>query len=403
MRFGLLIFRAASLALSTAALAATPAAQVERGRYLVSAGNCVSCHTRPGGAPFSGGLAFVTPAGTIYSTNITPDVETGIGRWRASDLRKAMREGVAAGGYSLFPVFPYTSFTKVSDEDVAAIYVYLRTLKPIRYKPPPNSILFSQRWAMKLWNALYFKPARFTPDTARSSEWNRGAYLVEGLGHCSACHSPRNFMLAEVSNQAYAGGALLETDDKGRVHRWSGVNLTSAKSGLSAWSMDDIVRYLGTGFSPRAGTFGPMNEVIVNSTSHLEKGDLHAMAIYIKSLPARGGTGPWVTSEQGKAGEGLYTDRCQKCHMASGRGGMFNGPPLAGSAVVQAEDPASLINIILQGPKTPEHISFGTWETMKPYSEVLSDTEVAAICNYVRSNWGNHALPVTPSDVARQR
>lgn len=234
-----------------------PASAVERGKYLTDAGNCISCHTQTGAVAFSGGVPFETPFGTIYSSNITPDPATGIGAWTADDLRRAMHEGIAAGGYRLFPAFPYTSFTKVTDADVDAIYQYLRTVKAARYTPPSNDFAFTQRWGMMFWNSMFFSEGRFSPDAARSAEWNRGAYLVEGLGHCGACHTPRNLFMAETSGKAYAGGTIRDKVAQGKIRRWSAVNLTPAKNGLAAWSVNDLAKYLQTGFSPRAGTLGP--------------------------------------------------------------------------------------------------------------------------------------------------
>ena len=378
-------------------------AMVEQGKYLADAGNCLSCHTRPGAAAFSGGVAFTTQLGTIYSSNITPDGATGIGAWTLEDFRRAMHEGVAPHGRRLFPAFPYTSFTKVSDDDVAAIYAYLRTQPPAHYSPPANSFLLRQRWGMVFWNALFFQPGRFQPDARQTAEWNRGAYLVDGLGHCGACHTPRNVFLAEKTGAAYAGGVLNESVPGGQVRSWSAVNLTSSASGLAAWSVNDLAKYLRSGFSLRAGTFGPMNEVIDNSLKNLSETDVHAMAVYLKSLPPQDSPQAVVSDAAVKAGAKLYGDHCQECHMSSGRGGLFSAPPLAGSAVVQAENPASLINVILYGPDEPKDIRFGGWETMKPFKRVLSDAEVAAISNYVRGSWKNHASVVTPAQVARQR
>lgn len=377
-------------------------ASAERGKYLADAGNCGSCHTRAGGAPFAGGVRFETPFGAIYSTNITPDVETGIGNWSYTDLLRAMHEGVARNGSHLFPAFPYTSFTAVSDADVADLYAYLRSLKPLRYKPPDNGALL-MRWTLAVWNGMFFKPGRLVADPARSAEWNRGAYLVEGLGHCSACHTPRNSLLAERADQRYQGAALQLEDPGGTVRRWYAVNLTSAKHGLSSWSASDLARYFQTGFSARAGTFGPMNEVILNSLKLLTPADLHAMAVYVKSLKGPEYAGPLVASDAIAAGAPVYKERCEKCHGASGRGGFFSGPPLAGSAVVQSTDPASLVNIVLRGQATPKEVSFGAWETMQSYAEVLNDTQIAAVCNYVRGSWGNRASAVSAADVARQR
>ena len=375
----------------------------ERGKYLTDAGNCFSCHTKPGGAPFAGGLAFDTPFGTIYSPNITPDPLTGIGQWTALDLRRAMHEGLGKDGIRLFPAFPYTSYSKVTDQDVDAIYAYLRTLKPVRYTPPANGLLFSMRWPLALWNASFFQEGRYQPNPSQSSEWNRGAYLVEGLGHCSACHTPRNWFMAEDDARTYTGGVLQAEVAKGKTRTWSAVNLSSAKIGLGSWSLNDLTKYLQTGFSPRAGSFGPMNEVILNSLKNLTSEDVHAMAVYLKSLPARTDTDDGVSAAQAKAGEAIYKDHCEKCHSSSGRGGMFAGPPLAGSAVVQAGNPASLINVILYGPDLSKGIPTGAWETMPAYDDILNDAQTAAVANYIRGSWRNHGSPVTESEAAQQR
>ena len=328
--------------------ASIAASMIARGKYLADAGDCVSCHTRPGGPPFAGGVPFSTPAGTLYSSNITSDPETGIGKWKGEDLRRAMHEGVGADGHRLYPAFPYTSFTKVSDEDVDSIYAFLRTIAPVHYSPPVNDFLFRQRWGLFVWNDLFFTSGRFQEDHARSQEWNRGAYLVEGPGHCGACHSPRNLLLAEVAAQAYAGGSFQEKVADDKFRRWSAVNLTQSPDGLGAWSLTDIAKYLKTGVSSRAGSFGPMNDVIVNSLRYLTAEDIHAIAVYLKSLPPRSSGVARRTSADVKDGPAIYKSRCEECHMSSGRGGMFSGPPLAASAVAQADDPASLINIILQ-------------------------------------------------------
>lgn len=380
--------------------ASSPAA---RGKYLTDAGNCVSCHTRSGGAPFSGGVAFDTPLGTIYSTNLTPDPQTGIGRWTSADLVRAMHEGIGADGSHLFPAFPYTAFTKVMDADVADIYAYLRTLKPVHYLPPSNGALFSMRWPVGIWNDWFLTSGRFVPDSTKSAEWNRGAYLVQGLGHCGACHTPRNAFLAEQPDKALQGGVLRSEVAPGKVRSWSAVNLTSSRDGLAAWSVPELTRYLQTGFSPRAGTFGPMNEVIGNSLKLLAPADLHAMAVYIKSLPAAAAAGETVSPQLAQAGASIYKERCEKCHGASGRGGFFSGPALAGSAVVQAGDPASLINIILYGQTTPKDVSLGSWETMQAYGDVLDDDQVVSVSNFVRGTWGNRAAAVSAADVHGQR
>jgi mono/diheme cytochrome c family protein len=237
----------------------------------------------------------------------------------------------------------------------------------------------------------------------QTQEWNRGAYLVEGLGHCSACHSPRNVFMAERADRPYEGGSLQDKVAAGVVRGWSAVNLTSAKSGLASWSVNDLTRYLQTGFSLRAGTFGPMNEVIINSLKNLKQEDVHAMAVYLKSIPAREYSGEGVPPEQVAGGASIYKERCEKCHSESGRGGLFIGPPVAGSAIVQAEDPASLINIIVYGPGKLQGVSLGAWESMPAYGDVLDDAQIAAVSNYVRGSWGNRAPAVSRSDVTQQR
>jgi mono/diheme cytochrome c family protein len=398
-----LVATAGSAATMVGGAASEVAATAEQGRYLATAGNCMTCHTRPGGALFAGGLPFITPLGTIYSTNITPDVATGIGAWSADDLRRAMQHGVARDGDHLFPAFPYVSFTKVSDADINAIFLYLKTLPPVRYRPPDNGVMFAMRWPMVLWNALYLKPERFAINLSRSAEWNRGAYLVEGLGHCGACHTPRNLLLAELPAEAFQGESLQAAVGKGQVRRWSAVDLTGSTRGLGAWSIADLTQYFQTGVSARAGTFGPMNEVIVNSLRQLAPEDLRAMAVYLKSLPARTYTDGPVPNELVSAGAPIYKARCEKCHGRSGRGGLFSAPPLAGSAVVQAQDPASLINIILYGPDTAHAVSYGEWETMSAYGRVLDDAQIAAVCNYVRGSWGNRAGAVASKSVRGQR
>lgn len=384
---------------------------VEKGRYLATAGNCISCHTRAGGEPFTGGLAFNLPApygflGQIHSTNITPDPETGIGKWTEEQFVRAMHTGVDADGDRLFPAFPYTSFTLVTTDDLKAIYAYLKTVAPVRYTPPSNGFAFAMRWPMMVWNGLFFKEGRYQPDTAQSAEWNRGAYLVEGLGHCSACHTPRNLLLAERTDVKLSGGVQPDVVEEGKIRAWSAVNLTSASSGLGGWSVDEIAKYLKSGHSTKAGIFGPMNEVIVNSLQHLTAEDAKAMAVYLKSLPPVGDSPQQTLSdEQRTVGEKLYKTHCDECHVASGRGAFMKAPPVAGSAIVQAGNPASLINVILYGAKVGKGgpSPFGAWEDMPSFAKKMSDAEVATLANFLRSNWNNKGGPVSSADVAQQR
>lgn len=381
-----------------------------RGEYLATAGNCVSCHTSDNGKAFVGGLDFETPFGTIYSTNITPDPETGIGQWSLEEFTAAMREGVGREGEHLYPVFPYTSFTNVSDEDIAAIFAYLKTLTPVKSTPPENDLGFpyNQRWALGLWKALYFDEARYEPQPEQSAEWNRGAYLVEGLGHCGMCHSPRNFMGAIDTDLAMTGGRYMERVE-GKLSAWSAPNLTSAPSGLAKWSDEDIQNYLKLGFSHRAGVFGPMNKVVVNSTRHMTDEDVQAMTVYLKSLPANAqDSGKPASEDVLRAGSLQYDIHCGTCHLPTGEGSSETGPPLLGSPVVMDADPASLINITLYGaqtPKTPPSREWQAreWKRMEAFDSKLTDEQAAALLSFVRASWGHEAGAVTAKQVAEQR
>ncbi len=401
----------AAIPIALAAAADTGAATAERGRYLAVAGNCVSCHTRADGQSFAGGRAFVTPFGTMYSTNITPDTDTGIGRWSEQDFARALREGVRPNGEHLSPAFPYPAYTKLSDEDVAALFAYLQTLAPVGYAAPENDLHFpfSQRWALGLWKAIYFREGRFAPDQAQSAQWNRGAYLVEGLGHCGACHSPRNFLGAQSADMAMTGGEYLEKVPGGapRTGReWSAPNLTSAPNGLKSWPVEELGAYLKTGRNTFAETFGPMNEVIMNSTRHLSDDDVRAMAAYLKSLPANEDRiGSAANAEVLQTGATLYDIHCGTCHLPTGLGGENedSGARLAGSPIVQASNPASLINVILHGPQLPDPALPKRWKPMDGFGDELTDEEVAALASYLRSAWGNVGGAVTANQVARQR
>jgi mono/diheme cytochrome c family protein len=399
---------------------------VEQGRYLVVAGDCVACHTRARGAPFAGGRPLYTPFGVIYSANITPDVKSGIGAWSELQFTRAMHEGIAADGRHLYPAFPYTEYTKVSDQDVRAIFAYLRSLKPVNYAPPENrlSFPFSVRSLLAGWNLMFFRPGRYAPDSSRSPEWNRGAYLTQGLGHCGACHTPRNILGAERASQALTGGDYLDeiTDevvngkvtpmDDITVRQWAAANLTSSPSGLGAWSVEAIAGYLKNGHSERAAAFGPMSAVIGNSTQYLSDQDIHAIAVYLKSLPpgVQGAPGQ-PTDDTMRRGETVYTTRCADCHLQSGLGVPRAGdaeasktaPPLAGNAALQAPNPATLINVILYGAHEAVS-SDGSWPKMSGFelSVGLDDGQIAALCTYLRSSWGNQAPPVDAGAVSKQ-
>ena len=388
--------------------AADGAAAVERGRYLAAAGNCVSCHTSEEGQPFAGGLAFATPFGTLYSTNITPDEETGIGKWSKEDFVRAVRQGVRPDGAHLYPAFPYTAYTKLSDDDVGALFAYFKTLPAVDSANTENQLKFpfNQRWTLGIWKAMYFDEARFTPDKSKSAPLNRGAYLVEALGHCSSCHSPRNFMGAERSGLAMTGGEYTDKVATGELRTWSAPNLTSAPNGLKSWPLEDLSAYLHTGRNGFTETFGPMNEVIMNSTRHLSEADTRAIATYIKSLPANPGDIAAPASEETlQSGETLYNVHCGTCHLPSGLGSLHedSGARLAGSPLVQASNPASLINNILYSPQLPNPPLPKRWKKMPAFADELADEEIADIASYVRHAWGNTGGAVTPDQVAKQR
>ena len=384
--------------------------EVERGEYLVRAANCVSCHTAPGGAVFAGGVPFATDFGTIYSTNITPDKNTGIGSWSFDQFEAAMRHGVRPNGEHLYPAFPYTSFTKIDDADLQALYAYFMSLKPVDAPAKPNEMgfPFNQRALMGVWKSLYFDEGRYVPDAKQSAQWNRGAYLVEALAHCSACHSPRNALGAEKASALYTGGTLQEMDEgRGPVMR-AAPNLTASKHGLGAWSEADIAGYLKPGINTRTRLMGTMNEVVLNSTRYLTDADVQAMAVYLKSLPAAGDTGSRPSKAVMELGAKQYDIHCGTCHLPTGLGSDETAPPLAGSALAQAPDPSSLIDLVINGPRLPQEAPSSQWrmrpwQSMTPFAQKLSDEQAAALLSYVRNSWGNAAGEVKPKDIDRLR
>ena len=381
-------------------------ASAEAGRYLAVAGNCQTCHTAPGGAAFAGGLRFETPFGTMYSTNISQDEATGIGSWSFEDFHKAMRVGVRPDGAHLYPAFPYPSFAKLTDEDIASLYLYMKTLEPVPADAPANALNFpfNMRFLLSFWNAFHLDKSVFQADASQSEQWNRGAYLIQGLGHCGACHTPRNGMGAEIADLALTGGVNIDKVKTGEYRKWSSPNLTPHPTGLASWGEEDIVAYLKTGHSERAVTHGPMNEVVMNSTRYMSDEDLQAMAAYLKGAPAKAqDRGPAADQQTMGLGETGFTVHCGTCHLPTGLGAPDLGAPLAGNAVVQAPDPATMINVILYGPDLPEPPFVSGRRRMDPFGDKLSDEEIADIASYVRATWGNDAGRVTPEQVAKQR
>jgi len=373
-------------------------AKLEKGRALVDAGDCVACHTQDKAKPFAGGRAIPTPFGTIYSANITPDRDTGIGAWTADDFYRAMHEGVGPHGERLYPAFPYPYFTRMSRDDVEAVHAYLMSLDPVSNTPPPNELIWplNIRTFMAGWNMLFFNKGTYQPDPNKSAEWNRGAYLVEGPGHCGACHTPKNIFGADKASKALQGGVIQD---------WTAPNLTAQTSeGLGGWSEADIAEYLKTGRNRLSGATGLMAEVVVNSTSKMSDADLKAIAVYLKDVgPSSAPSVSAPAQNFMQAGEAVYRDSCAACHQGNGTGVPHMFPPLQGNAMVQQADPTTVLRIILEGAKTAATAQRPTTSAMPAYGWKLDDQQIAAVATYVRNSWGNKAGPVASDMVSRMR
>ena len=373
---------------------------VARGRALAIAGDCAACHTAPGGVPFAGGLPLQTPFGVIMTPNITPDDKTGIGGWSRDNFARAMHEGRRPNGAYLYPAFPYPYYTKVTRRDTDAIFDYLRSLAPVANSVDRRTLPFpfSIRTAMLGWNALYFRPGAFVPDAQRSQEFNRGAYLVEGLGHCGACHTPLNALGANKAGQFLQGNQI---DD------WTAPNITNdAQSGLGNWSVDEIVKYLRTGQNSTSFASGPMKEVVENSTSMMSDADLKAMAVYLKERGASGAPAPAplpASDPQMRVGEAIYIDTCSACHVRNGAGIEHIFPRLAGNAVVKQDDPTTLVRVILTGTRGAATDAAPTSPAMPSMGYRLNDSQLAAVVTYIRNAWGNAAPAVTADTVKALR
>lgn len=397
------------------AAAAAPAAGwratdevIARGAYLASAGNCQACHSARGGAPYAGGRAIETPFGTVFSSNLTPDAEHGLGRWSAPQFWRAMHHGRSADGRLLTPAFPYDNTTLVSRADSDALYAYLRSLAPVAQAVRPHELRFpfNTQVALAVWRALYFEPREFQADASQSADWNRGAYLVQGLGHCNACHASRN-ALGATHGPLDLGGGLIP------VHNWYAPSLADGReAGVADWDRAEIVALLKTGAVSRASGLvtasGPMGEVVLRSTQHLSDADLGAMATYLQTLGARADASQTAAPEARQAkpharGEKLYVDHCAACHGDRGEGVPGAYAPLAGNRAVTMGVPANLVRIVLEGgfaPDTPGHPRpFG----MPPFGQTLDNEELAALLTHVRTSWGNQSSAVSALQVNRYR
>lgn len=376
---------------------------VERGAYLARAGNCMSCHTARGGTPYAGGRGIDTPFGTVFSSNLTPDPATGIGSWTAGHFWRAMHNGRSKDGRLLYPAFPYTSYTEVSREDSDALYAYLKSLPPAAQPNTAHTLRwpFSTQAALAVWRALYFSPGGYAAEAQQTAEWNRGAYLVRGLGHCSACHSTRNALGATSTPLDLAGGLI-------PMQNWYAPSLTSpAEAGVADWSTADIAALLKTGVSPRGSVLGPMAEVVLHSTQHLSDADLTAMSVFLKSLPPTAADKPATVasgnSTVAQAGAKLYEQHCAQCHGEQGRGVPGAYPPLAGNRAVTMDSTANLVQVVLNGGYAPATAGNPRPFGMPPFVLVMNDTELAALLTYLRSAWGNQASAVTATEVNRMR
>jgi mono/diheme cytochrome c family protein len=379
---------------------AEPSAEtIARGKALTNAGDCASCHTADPAKPFAGGKRIETPFGPIYSPNLTPDRDTGIGAWSDGEFYRALREGVARDGSRYYPAFPYPNFTKLIRDDILAIRAYLATLTPFRNTPPPPELRWplNYRVLIRGWNFLFFRPGIFQPNQLKSAEWNRGGYLVEGAAHCGACHTPKNMFGADKRDRAYGGGS---------IDGWFAPRLDGAeRGGLKSWSVDDILEFLQSGRNGRSHSGGPMAEVIVNSTSKMSDADVRAIAVYLKDLSA-GAPEPTVTPPPAadmKAGAAVYARACIACHEADGSGAPRIYPPLPGNANMLSADPTSTLRIILDGAQTVTTARAPNTGSMPAYAKQLSDQQIADVTNYIRNSWNNAAPPVTTAQVARAR
>jgi mono/diheme cytochrome c family protein len=392
--------------------AQTRAAQIEQGRYLALAGNCMACHTTRGGTPWAGGRRIETPFGGVYSSNLTPDLETGLGRWSAQDFWQAMHRGRSKDGRLLAPAFPYNHTSVITREDSDAILAWLNTLPPVAQAQPAHTLVWpvGTQPALAVWRTLFFEPSPFQAEPSQSAEWNRGAYLVQGLGHCAACHSPRNALGASGPVSDLSGGLM-------PVVNWYAPDLTrDAESGLASTPLPEIVRLLRDGASATAQTSGPMGEVVQHSLQHLSAADLQAMALYLQTqakahqvTPSSAEFSPSRVSLQvATQGAKVYERQCMQCHGEQGEGqkttsGEVAYPALAGNRAVLLKDPTNLVQLVLYGGYGPATAGHPRPFGMPPAVLDLDDRDIAAVLTHLRTRWGNQASEVTPLQVNRIR
>jgi mono/diheme cytochrome c family protein len=388
--------------------------EVARGVYLAQAADCTACHTAPGGQAFAGGLPMTTPIGKVFTTNITPDTATGIGQYSEQDFARALRDGVAKDGRNLYPAMPYPSYVKLKDDDVAALYAYfMHGVAPVSQANKPTTMHWplNMRWPLKLWNVVFLKKGSYQDKAEHDANWNRGAYLVQSLGHCGACHTPRGLAYNEKAldekGKAYLSGAPLDG--------WYASDLTgSINAGLGRWSDQDLRTFFKSGASAHASAFGSMSDVINNSTQNLSDADIAAMTLYLKSLPARiddkkpyaydaKATLALLEKPAGNAGARLYATYCIGCHGGDGRAFAPFLAPLAGNPNVLEPNASSLVNVTLNGTHDLVIGGLPAAYPMPRYGTSLSDEEIAQILTFIRGAWNNDASAVTSKEVAKLR
>ncbi|HEY3730792.1 MAG TPA: cytochrome c [Steroidobacteraceae bacterium] len=374
--------------------------QIERGRYLAIAGDCAACHTNPHDQrALAGGRPIQTPFGKVVSSNITPDRETGIGAWTDAQFDAAVRGGRMPDGSRLYPAMPYPYFTRMSHDDVRALRAYLNTIEPVHNSVQPDQLPFpfSIRAGMRLWDALYFHPGEFQSEPAKPAQWNRGAYLVEGPGHCGSCHTPKTWLGGDRSGRPLHGYS---------IQGWFGPNITGDQHrGIGDWSAQDVVEYLKSGHNQFAAASGPMAEVVADSSSRMRSADLEAIASFLKDQPGQSETTSALSpfNPTMVAGAAIYQDLCAACHKADGSGVAYLIPNLAKTGSVASREPTSQVHVVLHGANTVATDEEPTAPAMPAFAEQLTDEQVAAVITYIRNSWGHAASAVSASDVHSAR